>query len=327
MNPVSADRSATLPGWAISVALHAGLLFLAATQLQSCTGSRSSDGEATEGFREVGIRLRGESPTDDAPDPTTAAAAPTAAAEAADAADPLSTADAADAAAHGPAATAQSDAVPTLGPGAGAAGGETSSTAPPATAGEVADPGALASAAKRGVTEFFGIRAEAESFVYVVDCSGSMQGDGEFAVAKRELLSSLATLTPKQRFQIVFFNDAPRPMTERARKEGGFYPATSFNKTLAGQFVASVSAGGGTGQIAALRAALRLEPDAVFFLSDANTPIGAADLAQIRRANRSGARIHCVEFGRGRLLREGRLAPLAEDNGGGYQYRDVTDLR
>ena len=324
MTPAPADRTALLPGWVVSVALHAGLLFVAATQLQSCTGA-DSDGEGTAGFREVGIRLRGESATDDAPDPATAAAPD--AAPAPDAADPLSTAAATDAAESAADPAEPTDAPPTLGPGTAAGGGDLAPSAAAATAGEVADPGALASAAKRGVTEFFGIRAEAESFVYVVDCSGSMGTDGQLAVAKRELLGSLATLTPRQRFQILFFADSVRPMEEKSRREGDFYPATGFNKTLAGQFVASVPSGGGTQQIAALTKALRMEPDAIFFLSDANNKMGAADLAAVRRANVAGTRIHCVEFGRGRLLREGRLAPLAEQNGGGYQYRNVSELR
>ena len=326
MNAPAVPRTASLPGWAVSVLLHAGLLAFAATQLQSCTGSPNSDGEATEGFREVGIRLRGESPTDDAPATDTAAAAPDAA-EADARVDPLSTADAADANAASVAEAAATDAPPTLGPGlAAGAGGPTSLPATGAV-GEVADPGALAGAAKRGVTEFFGIRAEAESFVYVVDCSGSMLGDGKFKVAKRELLSSLATLGPRQRFQIIFFNDVPKAMAEKARREDGFYPAIGSNKTGAAQFVASVRADGGTGQVAALRAALELKPDAVFFLSDANSPINARDLAAIRRANRAGSRIHCVEFGRNDLLLEGKLEALARDNGGGYQYRNVTKLR
>ena len=325
MTAPAVPRTASLPGWAVSVVLHAGLLLFAATQLQSCTGSPASDGEATEGFREVGIRLRGESATDDAAATDTAAASPVAAESPAED-DPLSTADAADAAASATAEPSESDAAPTLGPGL-AAGGGMSSLPATETVGEVADPGALASSAKRGVTEFFGIRAEAESLVYVVDKSGSMLGDGEFAVAKRELLASLATLTPRQRFQIIFFSDSPVAMTERARMEDGFYPATAFNKTLAAQFVASVTAGGGTVLMAALRDALELKPDAIFFLSDANSPPSAADLAAVRRLNRGGARIHCVEFGRDDLLLDGKLEPLARANGGGYEYRNVKKLR
>ena len=325
MTAPAVPRTASLPGWAISVVLHGCLLLFALTQLQSCTGA-DSDGEGTEGFREVGIRLRGESPTDDAPATDAAAAAP-AVAEAPAAADPLSTGEASDAAASAAGETAADDAPPTLGPGLAAGGGETAAGSTAETLGEVADPGALAGAAKRGVTEFFGIRAEAESFVYVVDRSGSMQADGEFGVAKRELLASLATLGPRQRFQILFFNRTVIRMEEKARVEDGFYPATTYNKTLAAQFVASVTAGGGTEQVGALREALKLEPDAVFFLSDASSPLRAGDLAQIRRANRGGSRIHCVEFGRQSLITEGKLEPLARANGGGYQFRNVTKLR
>ena len=322
-------RAGLLPGWAISLVLHAGLLFFALTQLQSCTGA-DSDGEGTEGFREVGIRLR---PAEGAADSPNAASSPAPPSPAPDpvrpTADPLSIDAAADAAASSVAATVP-DAARTLGPGALSGG----AAAQPgggfdAPTGPVADPGSLSGAAKRGVTEFFGIRAEAETFVYVIDKSGSMDPRAEFAVAKRELLSSLATLGPRQRFQILFFSDAGaiEAMEERARKEDGFYFATGFNKTLAGQFVGSVSPGGGTDLPAALERALELRPDAIFLLTDGEQKLYAGDYAAVRSANRSGTRIHCVKFGSRRELTASAVAKLAAEHGGGYQYRDVKTMR
>ena len=322
------DRSGLLPGWLISLALHAALLTLVATQLRSCAGT-NTDGEAAEGYREVGIRLR---PAEGTAESENAAASPAPA----DAeptprptADPFSTAEAADAR-EANADPQPTDAAPTLGagPGAGASGGPPApGGAFDAPTGPVADPGALGSAGKRGVTEFFGLRAEAETFVYVVDRSGSMDAAKEFAVAKREVLGSLATLGPKQRFQILFFSDAVKPMTERARRQDGFYFATGFNKTLAGQFVSSVVPGGGTQPLNALEAALELKPDAIFFLTDGKRALSPQDFAAVRRLNKSGTRIHCVHFGRGRELRSGPVAQLAAEHGGGYQYRDVRGLR
>ncbi|NNJ25900.1 vWA domain-containing protein [Alienimonas chondri] len=326
----SRERGGLLPGWLTSLALHAALLALVATQLRSCAGS-NTDGEAAEGFREVGIRLRPAEGTADSPND---AASPTPA-EAAEAppqptADALSTGDATDAAEANRDAQPADDGPPTIGPGVGSVTGP---MAPPggaidAPAGPVADPGALGAAGKRGVTEFFGLRAEAETFVYVVDRSGSMDASREFAIAKREVLASLATLGPKQRFQILFFNDSVKPMTERARMEDGFYYATGFNKTLANQFVSSVVPGGGTQPLTALEAALALKPDAIFFLTDGKKGLTAGDFSALRRLNKHDTRIHCVRFGQGRdTIRDNEITRLASEHDGGYQYRDVRDMR
>ncbi|MFH5803430.1 VWA domain-containing protein [Alienimonas sp. DA493] len=329
--PSRRERSGLLPGWLTSVVLHAALLALVATQLRSCAGS-NSDGEAAEGFREVGIRLRSDEGTADSPNPAASPAEATAATEAPPqpTADPLSSAAEFDAQEANRTAEPTNDAPSTLGAGVGAAAGPPAASggALDAPLGPMADPGSLGGAAKRGVTEFFGLRAEAETFVYVIDCSGSMDAAHEFAIAKREALASLATLGPRQRFQILFFNDTVKPMTERARMEDGFYFATGFNKTLAGQFVGSVIPGGGTQAVTALQTALELEPEAIFFLTDGKTGLSPGERSTLRRVNKHGTRIHCVKFGHGPdTIRSGEVAQLAAEHNGGYQYRDVRELR
>lgn len=318
-----------LPGWLTSVALHAALLTLVATQLRSCAGT-NTDGEAVEGFREVGIRLRPAEGTADSPNEAAAMAQATPTdTPPAPAADPLSSADDSEATAANQDAERSTDRPSAIGPGVGSAD---SSAAPgggalDAPIGPVADPGSLGAAGKRGVTEFFGLRAEAESFVYVVDRSGSMDAAHELAIAKREVLGSLATLGPRQRFQILFFSDTVSPMKERARKEDGFYLATGFNKTLASQFVGSIVPSGGTQPLTALEAALELKPDAIFFLTDGKKGLTPGDFAALRRLNKHGTRIHCVHFGRGRQLTTGPVARLASQHNGGYEYRDVREMR
>ena len=321
------DRSGLLPGWLISLALHAALLTLVATQLRSCAGT-NTDGEAAEGYREVDIRLRPAEGTAESPNAAASPAPADAEPTPRPTADPFSTAEATDAREANP-DPQLTDAAPTLGPGAGPSGGPPApGGAFDAPTGPVADPGALGSADKRGVTEFFGLRAEAETFVYVVDRSGSMDAAKEFTVAQREVLGSLATLGPQQRFQILFFSDAVKPMTERARRQDGFYFATGFNKTLAGQFVGSMTPGGGTQSLAALETALEMKPDAIFFLTDGKRTLTPQDFATLRRANKSGTRIHCVRFGREqRELIESEVARLAAEHGGGYQYRSTRTLR
>ncbi len=332
LSPAPRERVGLLPGWLASVVLHAGLLVLVATQLRSCAGT-DSDGEAAEGYRVVGIRLRA---ADGAADSANPAASPASAqsTDAADApprpnADPLSTADATDAQ-EARDVKPTNDAPPSIGPGVGAMTGPAAPRGGgfEAPLGPVADPGNLGGAAKRGVTEFFGLRAEAETFVYVVDRSGSMNAATEFAVAKREVIDSVNSLGPKQRFQILFFDDTVKPMTERGRMRGGYYFANGLNKTLAENFVTSVVNGGGTEPLAALTEALAMKPDAIFFLTDGKRGLSPQFFSAIRRLNKHGTRIHGVQFGHGDdTIRSGPVARLASEHGGGYQYRDVTQMR
>ena len=84
----------------------------------------------------------------------------------------------------------------------------------------------------RGVgpgTEFFGARERAESFAYVIDCSGSMASRGSLDVAKRELLASLDQLPPDARFAIVFYNLHATIFSDPQGRKG-LMPATAANK-------------------------------------------------------------------------------------------------
>ena len=177
-----------------------------------------------------------------------------------------------------------------------------------------------------GETSFFGIRDRGLRFVYVVDNSGSMSAFNAITYAKAELMASLDALEESQQFQVVFYNEAPRFMTGEG--DGRMLAATTANRSLARTFVAEVQVAGGTDHMPALRAALALEPDVLYFLTDAGVPIiRAGDLEEIRQLNRTATRIHCIEFGRGpELLLESSLRKLARQNGGVYRYRDISTL-
>jgi hypothetical protein len=58
---------------------------------------------------------------------------------------------------------------------------------------------------------FFGIRAEGQRFVYVVDCSGSMTG-APYDRASQELVRSLAALSKTQEFFVILYSDDSYPM-------------------------------------------------------------------------------------------------------------------
>ncbi len=85
--------------------------------------------------------------------------------------------------------------------------------------------------------------------VFIIDTSGSMQGLS-IQQAKAALLAGLATLTPRDRFNVVEFNSVTRPMWPDA------LPATEGNLSHARSWVSRLRAEGGTEMAGALQFAL-----------------------------------------------------------------------
>jgi hypothetical protein len=185
--------------------------------------------------------------------------------------------------------------------------------------------GALAGRDGAAETELFGLRGRGTRFVYVFDRSASMEGP-PLAAAKRELIASLQQLQATHQFQIIFYNQQPRIMSLRGGPPQMVF-ADEAGKRLAASFVGSIFADGGTDHMQALAMALRLGPDVLFFLTDADEPqLHTEDFQRIRALNR-GTIIHAVEFGVGPPQRgDSFLARLAKENGGQHTYVDVTRL-
>jgi hypothetical protein len=177
-----------------------------------------------------------------------------------------------------------------------------------------------------GRTKVYGLSGVGFKFIYCFDHSASMGGSGHTALqaAKAELLASLQSLGPTHQFQIIFYNDHPT-IFDIAGHPGRLVFANEQNKQQAEHFVEGIKAGGGTDHQAALDMALNLNPDVIFFLTDADQPaMGPGQLARIRRRNH-GAVINAIEFGMGPSLGdENFLMRLAHENGGDYTYIDLT---
>lgn len=175
--------------------------------------------------------------------------------------------------------------------------------------------------ADEGRTQVFGVVGRGNRFIYVFDRSLSMNG-APLAAAKRELLTSLKQLERTHQFQIIFYNEKPRIMQSPQllfADENGLAQAESF--------VNSVTAAGGTDHLLALQLALRLQPDVIFLLTDADEPpLTPKQLDDIRR-NNAAASINVIEFKTGPDPgRRGFLRQLAEQNRGEYKYVDSTSL-
>jgi hypothetical protein len=171
-------------------------------------------------------------------------------------------------------------------------------------------------------TQFFGMRDRGSSFAYVIDRSGSMTARGSLDVAKHELLSSLAQIPPEARFAVVFYNNSATVFTDPSGHPG-LMPATPGNKARVKALLSTVDASLGTDHMLALRAALALKPEVIFFLTDAdlmNRQEVAALLAEVGKT-----RIQAVEFGlSGALGGSPALKTLARSTGGSYRYIDVN---
>ena len=178
-------------------------------------------------------------------------------------------------------------------------------------------------------TQVFGVAGTGATFVYVFDRSESMMtaGGAPLRALKSELIRSLDTLNERQQFQIIFYNDDAevfKPMGDRV----GLVTGEKGTIARAKQFVRNTTAIGGTEHEGALKMAMRLAPEVVFFLTDAKIQtMSDAQLDEIsRRAESAGTTIHGIQFGTGPQANESFVERLAKRNRGGYRYVDVTGL-
>ena len=197
-----------------------------------------------------------------------------------------------------------------------------------------AAPGGRAGAGGAGLpggkarTGVFGVEGEGNKFVYVFDRSDSMGGSGRNALsaAKAELLSSLESLESTHQFQIIFYNHGLLKFNPSGNPDRLIF-ATEQNKAAARRFLDTVDADGGTNHELALSAALRLQPDVVFFLTDAEEPkLYPNQLAKIHRLA-GGVTINAIEFGYGpQQDADNFLVRLARENGGRHGYVDISRI-
>ncbi|MDB5350898.1 MAG: hypothetical protein JWN86_2145 [Planctomycetota bacterium] len=173
-------------------------------------------------------------------------------------------------------------------------------------------------------TEFFGAQERASSFAYVIDCSGSMASKGALRIAKAELLNSLDRLPPDARFSVVFYNTKPTIFPDPSGNSA-LMSATIDNKDRAKTHLVTIRADGGTDHSRALRAAIALRPEAIFFLTDAERMDD--DEARTLRAEAGSIRIQAIEFGDGPST--GGAVPLrnlATSTGGSFRHVDLSTL-
>lgn len=164
-------------------------------------------------------------------------------------------------------------------------------------------------------SEFFGIKAKGRKFVYIVDRSSSMQGQ-RFDRARQELMRSLRALDEQQSFYVYFFSTGTMPMFSPDRDPGSLIAKTAPNLKKTERWVKNMSPSGGTNPESTILEALRLKPDAIFFLSDGGFAPNTADVVQMNNPRPIPINTIGFEHRGGEPL----LQKIARQSGGKYRF-------
>ncbi len=303
-------RQPAVPAWAISVTTHTVLLIVIVLALKQPVRQAGDEPD-----RNVGIVLKHVAASQETFESANTGTADTNLPDASSR-DPLP--------AELPEAIV-ADALPTL-PAIGAGLLEADGLPTATGLGSITSRGGQALAGGKATVRVFGTQGVGNRFVYLFDRSSSMSG-GPLATAKQELLNSLDSLESTHQFQIIFFNHDLRIFDLTGGQQRVPF-ATDENKDRAAAWFKTVSADGGTDRLPAIKRALALRPDVIFFLTDADNPMTAYDLDAVRRSNRGGTAINTIEFAAGRSRdRKNFLTQLASESGGQYVHVDVRKFR
>lgn len=191
-----------------------------------------------------------------------------------------------------------------IGEGLGGAGG-----------GDIGDGTGLGSGGTGGGATFFGVEAQGSRFAYVLDVSGSMQGERMKAL-KIEVGESIQGLRDHMSFYFVLFSSDAADLGGRNK----WTLATVAGKRWATDAMNAVDPAGGTQPWSGLERALQMRPapDAIFFMTDGEFDPGVVDLVAMRNRGAKKIPINTIAFGDGSA--QEIMQKIARDSGGTYRY-------
>jgi hypothetical protein len=213
--------------------------------------------------------------------------------------------------------------------------------------GEVATSGSQNSGGGDGKSaKFFGMRSTGNSFVFVLDCSGSMSStkglpalDGtnrnnllisRFDVARAELMHSIENLQPHQEFYAVLFSAKMHRMFGDRSALAKPIKATRENKDRFREWLDRRGIDGGTDPRASMKLALRIKPDSIFMLSDGEfieergrNKRKTVDIAKSFFDENELIKINAIAFEDERS--KSNMQELAEASGGQFKFVKIKD--
>mgnify|MGYP002631476526 FL=1 len=157
--------------------------------------------------------------------------------------------------------------------------------------------------------EFFGVRATGRRFIFLIDASSSML-DGKDQAARRELIASVGRMDPGMELEVIFF-------TTTITRVFGQFASLKDRDNIIDKIANATPLTGGTPVMPALREAIRMNPDAVFLLTDGAFNEGDIS-AETRSLNSENIPINTIAFVDRSM--ESVLKRVASDSGGDYRY-------
>jgi hypothetical protein len=134
----------------------------------------------------------------------------------------------------------------------------------------------------------------ARSVVLVLDRSASMGIGNKMEIARREILATLARMSPGSRFQVVVYNRQAE--ITKIGGQSGMALVAERNLQELWNFLSDLNPEGGNDHLRALREAIALQPDVICLISDADD-LTAAEVRTITNWNRGLSCIHAVTIG------------------------------
>lgn len=176
-----------------------------------------------------------------------------------------------------------------------------------------------------GTGGMFGLRPVGKRFVYVLDCSKSMnhphdsEAKTRFKRMQMELLNSVKSMSPEQEFYFIFFNDYVIRMPSH-----GLVPANHDLKVKYLTWMARLQADGNTEPKGALHAAMSLKPDVIYFLTDGTFDYRVEQ--ELLEFPATGAAVHTFAF-KEHLTDEMREVYSLFDTDDGVKARKLVSLK
>ncbi|MBX3418646.1 MAG: VWA domain-containing protein [Pirellulaceae bacterium] len=173
---------------------------------------------------------------------------------------------------------------------------------------------------------FFGLSARGSRFVFVLDCSGSMSGM-RWEVMVNEVMNSIRSLDEGSMFLVILYSSRAWAMFDTMPRDTILIPAHKENVDRFAVWLSRQRPNGGTLPMEAMGVALRMNPDAIFLLSDGEFQDDTAGFLRANNVVRASSKnemkqipIHTIalDFTLGALT----LQQIAGENKG--QYRLIT---
>lgn len=136
---------------------------------------------------------------------------------------------------------------------------------------------------------FFGVTTTADSVVFVIDRSASMGMENRLGRAIAEVTASLFRLPPTATFQVVTYARNPA-IVNRATS---LIAVNDDSIAAARTALSGLRAEGGTDHVRALKTALLMAPQVIYFLTDEDD-LSMADVKAITDYNRGRTCIHAI---------------------------------